>query len=236
MARPGSNNISLINNEEISRLAVFIKLNCKRNTLNPLLLPINEIDGIPVQVIFTCEGSHTNIHDISYLACSIYLEPNIEYTMAEYTVRGFGANFTLEHGILLLLEKLNTLSFNKFNGLIETKTVITPDTDGESASGYGQADVMRDLYNIIKAFKNLTPTVIECCVCYGVTKTHTNCNHRLCIACYSQLAVVKEGWCEYSGKPTYMKNCPLCRGLITKLLPETHLGELDESLIPESDD
>jgi hypothetical protein len=208
-----------LNNKQVANLATFFKNTCKHNSLNPFLLPISKIDGIPVQVVFTYEGERANAHDIIYLACTIYLEPNIEYSMAEFFVRDFDADFTLECGIIILLKKLNTLYFNKFKGVIETKT------SSDNGSGHGQADVMLDLYNIITTFENITPSVPECCVCYEITETHTSCKHQICIACYSQLEVVKEGSSEYRNRKTQMKNCPLCRSLITKLLPEVNRHE-----------
>lgn len=215
--------------EEVVRIAAYIKANCKHNeSLNPIVIPITEIDGIPVKVKFTYEGKVVDkVQVIHYIACRVYLAPNIEYTMAEFTVRDFDEEFTLEKGVMLLLKKINTLRFNKMIGLIQS----IPKSDNDSV--LDRPDLMTDLYNIIKTFENVKLSIIECSVCFEMTKTSTSCNHQLCISCYSKLEVVKEGWCEDSGQITHMKKCPLCRGVITKILPETEIGELNEHLVLE---
>lgn len=217
-----------LNNKQIDRLAAFLKTNCKPDSINLMILPIREIDGILVEVVFTCEGTQTNVHNMRYLACTISLAPNIGYTMAGFSVRDFDADFTLECGLILLLNKLSTLGFNKMLGLIETTT------GSDNVSSLERNDVILELCNILNSFKNITLTVCDCCVCFELTKTFTSCKHQLCIACYSKLPVEKEGWCEFSGKTTYMKSCPVCRGIITKMLPDIELGELSIRLIPET--
>ena len=48
----------------------------------------------------------------------------------------------------------------------------------------------------------------ECCVCFSLTKTKTNCGHTVCLECVSKIQ---------RDPNEYLKNCPLCRQQIKGL-------------------
>lgn len=216
-----------MSNKDVAEVASYLKRTVKSNTNTHTALPIRTIDGIPVEVVFNCESKRDQPNTLSYIACYIYLAPFIEYNMAEFVVRQFDESFTVEMGILLLLKKLNSLRFDQQKGIF--KTVHTRDGDEEPT-------ITQTFMNLFKGFKNLELTTGECCVCFESTETTTSCNHQLCIACYSKLDNVKEGWSEYSRRTTHMKSCPLCRQLIKKMSPDHQNFELHEELFPESED
>ena len=191
-------------------IADYIKTHTDRGPeLNALRLPIEEIDSIPVDVILNYEGEEAHIH---YIACYIYLAPNIEYTMADFSVRNFTVDFTIEQGIDLLMKRISLLKFDKykgcFNGVVESSPPIS-----------------EMFYALFKNDKNVKLSTRECSVCFDMTETHTSCKHQLCLVCYSKLNVVEKGWSTYSGRAIHIKQCPLCRGKIKKILSNTEFTD-----------
>jgi hypothetical protein len=206
---------------QIKKIAKYILKNCYPRQGNYFNLPIKKIDNISVIVEFTYEGNHD---ELSYLSCNIRLAPNIEYTMAEFLIRDFNDDFTLEQGLLLIFEKLKKLKFNKSKGLF-----IDPskNNDGDSQQ---EENIMITVFSILKGCENISLSINECCACLELTETHTSCGHNICIACYSRLEVVKHEWREYYGRDSFYKKCPMCRSIIDKLLPKTGVCELLEQL------
>lgn len=190
-------------------IADYIKTHTDRGPeLNAMRLPIEEIDSIPVDVILNYEGEEAHIH---YIACFIYLAPNIEYTMADFSVRNFTDDFTIEQGIDLLMKRISLLKFDKYKGCFNGVESSPP--------------ISEMFYALFKNVKNVKLTPRECSVCFEMTETHTSCKHQLCLVCYSKLNVVEKGWSFYSGRAIHIKQCPLCRGKIKKILSNTEFTD-----------
>ena len=204
--------------ETFKKIASYIKERCIPRTSNEIIVPIKRIDDIPVSVTFTYEGNNKEIH---YLACVIELSPKINYTMAELIVRNFNDEFPLEKGIQLIFEKIEKLKYNKISGLFYDYSK----NDGNS----GEENIMVTLFSILKNYENVCSSISECCVCLEITDTRTSCDHNVCISCYSKLDVSNKKWSQYDGTDLFYKKCPLCRGIIQKLLPETGC-KLEEQL------
>lgn len=205
--------------ETFKKIASYIKEHCIPRRGNVIIVPIKKIDDIPVIVTFTYEGSN---QEINYLTCIIELAPKIGYNMAEFIVRDFDDEFPLEKGIKLIFEKIEKLKYNKTNGLFYDHSK----NDGNSV----EENIMVTMFSILKNYENATSSISECCVCLEITETHTSCGHNVCIACYSKLDVSNKKWSEYYGKDLFHKKCPLCRGIIQKLLPERNYGDIEEQL------
>jgi len=202
-------------------ISLYLLENCNPRIYNSLKLPIKKIDDIPVNVEFSYEGNH---HEISCISCTIHLAPNNEYMMAEFVVRDFNEEFALEEGVKLIFEKINNLKFNQFKGL------LCDSSKNQENNGIIKENIMITIYSILNLYENVTSSINDCCVCLEITETHSNCGHNVCIKCYSKLEVSKKEWREYYGRNTFYKKCPMCRGIIQKLLPETEIGELSEQL------
>ena len=205
--------------ETFKKIASYIKKKCVPRTSNDLIVPIKKIDDIPVIVIFTYEGIN---EEISYLACVIELAPKIGYNMAEFIVRDFDDEFPLEKGIQLIFEKIEKLKYSKTKGLF-----YDPSNQDDNS---GDENIMVTMFSILKNYENVSSSISECCVCLEITETHTSCGHNVCIACYSKLVVSTKKWSEYHGTYLFYKKCPMCRGIIQKLLPERSYGDIQEQL------
>ena len=205
--------------ETFKKIALYIKEKCIPCTHNELILPIKKIDNIPVIATFSYES---NNEEFLWLSCVLALSPNIEYTMAEFIVRHFDNEFTLEKGVQLIFEKIEKLKFSKSKGLFYDHS--------KQDDNSGEENIMVMMFSIIKNYENVVSSINECCVCLEITETHTSCGHNVCIACYSKLDVSKKKWNEYWGRESFYKKCPMCRGIIEKLLPETDVCELAERL------
>ena len=209
---------------QFQKIAKYIQKNCHPRRGNNFKLPIRKIDNIPVIVDFSYEGNHA---EIFHLTCNILLSPNIEYQMAEFIIRDFDADFTLQQGIQLIFEKLEKLKFSTSKGLFHDPS---KNNDGDSQEEEEEENIMISMFSVLKFYENINSSISECCACFEVTETHTSCGHNVCIACYSKLEVAKKEWREYYGKESFYKKCPMCRGIIEKLLPETGVCELSERL------
>ena len=209
---------------QFKKFAKYIKKNCIARQGNTFKLPIKKIDNIQVIVEFSYEGNHD---ELSYLSCNIRLAPNIEYTMAEFLIRDFDDDFTLEQGLQLIFEKFQKLKFSKSKGLFYDPF---KNNDGDNREEEEEENIMITVFSILKGCENISSSINECCACMEVTETHTSCGHNVCVACYSKLEVAKNEWREYYGRDSFYKKCPMCRGIIDKLLPETGICDLSERL------
>jgi len=209
---------------QFQKIAKYMLKNCIPQTDNTFNLPIKKIDNIPVIAEFTYEGDQD---EISYISCGVRLAPNIEHTMAEFLVRDFDDDFTLEQGLQLIFEKLKKLKFSKSKGLFYDPS---KNNDGGSQEEEEEENIMITVFSVLKGCENISSSINECCACLEVTETHTSCGHNVCISCYSRLEVVKHEWREYFARDSFYKKCPMCRGIIDKLLPETDVCELSERL------
>lgn len=74
-----------------------------------------------------------------------------------------------------------------------------------------------DYDNLCKIFEDI-PNVEhagKCCVCYEFTKTHTKCDHSLCIECWSDIRTNPDGECEGEcDGDCKCIHCPVCRQVI----------------------
>lgn len=205
--------------ETFKKIASYIKEHCIPRTSNIIIVPIKQIDNIPVIVTFTYEGNNEKIH---YLVCVIELAPKIGYNMSELIVRDFDDEFPLEKGIKLIFEKIEKLKYNKTNGLFYDHSK----NDGNSV----EENIMVTMFSIIKNYENTRSSISECCVCYEITETRTSCEHNVCIACYSKIDVFEKKWVQYHRKDLFYKKCPMCREIIEKILPEREYGDIQEKL------
>ena len=57
----------------------------------------------------------------------------------------------------------------------------------------------------------------ECCVCFALTASRTNCGHSICLECIANLKIEKNETNETFSTYDDYKNCPVCRQRITFL-------------------
>lgn len=103
----------------------------------------------------------------------------------------------LEESLTKMFEILERVRFDKFTGNFY-------DSIKENNSKY--------IIENLQKCQNIKMRCAECCVCYEMTQTRTNCNHNICISCYSNLKTEDEDCdCECTF-------CPICWEEIHRIL------------------
>jgi hypothetical protein len=166
-----------------------------------LLFPINKICNLNVNVFitkhvrnhytFTIHLTHFNvendrIYDKNY--------SNVENVFDE-------ENF-IQYIAKNILSELKKIKIDKLNGKFTT-TQLLP-----------KYKKMQEMWSeFCQEFKNdehISLSINECCVCFTMTNTVTNCRHSVCLECISKLE-------DTVTHEVSHKNCPLCRQRIQRL-------------------
>lgn len=147
---------------------------------------INKIQKIPVAMHIDIQkkiinGEQNFYASIKITSSKIFYETSLDYVEL-YTVIHKLQKLSVK-AISIFLKKvksdLEKLKFDKFTG----KFILNNHKIQQHNIGI---DIFGDKYSNAE----------ECCVCYEKTLTETNCSHRLCIECWSNIK---------------KKKCPICR-------------------------
>jgi DNA-directed RNA polymerase subunit RPC12/RpoP len=110
----------------------------------------------------------------------------------------------LLHVVKHTLATLKTVKIDKLNGKF-----VTAQPSPQSV----KLDAMwADFCQEFKDDENMVLSLNECCVCFTVTKTTTNCGHAVCLDCISKLQPE-----AIADEMRNNINCPMCRQRIMAL-------------------
>ena len=166
----------------------------------PLLMPIKKIKNIGVEVSITKEKKSVYVLDIiptefrvqdDSLYEAVYNKLDTECVTEDDFIR-----FVIEN----VLKTLRVLNIDKLNGNFIT---------GERPPHVLKMDAMwEEFCQEFKDDETIELAMNECCVCFSLTKTKTNCGHTVCLECVSKIQ---------RDPNEYLKRCPLCRQQIKGL-------------------
>ena len=146
-------------------------------------IPIREIDGMPVMVNYKIHHNNIIIEILGTdCGCSC--------------IRGamWMSNF---HAAQLTAMNIYD-ELNKFTIILDDLKYCKMSGQLESTPSYYPVDC-----RFLKS-PNIKSRYEECCVCYEITSTKTQCNHPLCLKCWSQIVEVRE-------EDEFEQHCPICR-------------------------
>jgi hypothetical protein len=169
----------------------------------PLILPIKTIKNIGVEVSISRKNKkiyHFTIIATDFCANGHYslLEDMFERLQSDVTEDNF-IHRVIEH----ILRDLKNIQIDKLHG--QFVTYNTPEQLAQISNQWNE------FYQEFKDNEYITLTMNECCVCFTLTETTTNCVHAVCLECISKLRTITE-----AGRDDH-KNCPMCRQRITCL-------------------
>ncbi len=176
-----------------------------------LLLPIKKINNISVEVSITKDHKFNYILNIGPTEFSVAEDSLYE---VNFDNRIAGSIMTeedifIEYVVKVSLSNLKKIKIDKMNGCLTT-TEPAPKCQKMD-------DMWAEFCQEFKDEENLELTINECCVCFTMTKTLTNCGHTVCLECIAKLKTddVAEDVVMRSVKHI---NCPMCRQRIMFLL------------------
>ena len=173
-----------------------------------ITLPIKKISNISVEVIIRKQTKNKYILNINPIEFSVGEDESLYISI--YDNNCGGATYAMQedkfiervvHCTLLGLKKIK---IDKLYGLF---------TNDEPSL---KEKKIRDMWAIFcqefKDDEHMEMTIKECCVCFTMTQSRTNCDHSVCLECISKLKPVEivDG-AKHIG-------CPMCRQRITSLL------------------
>jgi hypothetical protein len=162
-----------------------------------LMLPIRKINNINVDVTIHKESKNTYILNIGPTDFSVD-EDSLYEAVYKREETPLSEEDFIEYAVQNTLVALKSIKIDKFNGKF---------TSAEPSPQAVKIDAMWTAF--CQEFKNEENMVLclnECCVCFSVTKTTTNCEHTVCLDCISKLRT-EPAEDQNSNK----KNCPMCR-------------------------
>lgn len=163
-----------------------------------LMLPIRKISNINVEVTIHKETRNTYILNIGPTDFSVD-----DDSLFEVIYRREGPHVSeddfIDYIVKNTLIALKAIKIDKLNG----KFTASPLSDQET-----KTDALWSAFcQEFKDEENIVLSMNECCVCFTVTKTTTNCEHAVCLDCISKLrteAIADE-------HNHNQKICPMCR-------------------------
>jgi len=189
--------ISAQNTEEFSPAfidSIIVRLKAVKSGKEVLYLPIKTIQKLEVDVEISYEDKEYKL-DITptFMPMRVW-EPII-----------IGTNTTtpkaLRESIIQTMKTLKNLRINKYYAQLES-----PDHQRRL-----EEQPWPEFFETFKDQAGIRLEVNECCVCFSVTKTETNCRHTVCLECLANLMSI-------SADDVPEKKCPMCRESITTLL------------------
>jgi hypothetical protein len=171
----------------------------------PLMLPIKTIHNINVEVSILKRNK--KIYEISIIPIDFCVNgDSLLEDMYERLQSDANEDDFLRRVIEYILRDLKNIQIDKFYGRFVTYN--TPEQLAQNSLQWSE------FYQEFKDNENITLTMNECCVCFTLTETSTNCGHVVCLECVSKLRTVTE---EEGTRRVDHKNCPMCRQKITDL-------------------
>ena len=169
-------------------------------------LPIKKIKNIGAKIsifkqsktgyIFNIAPTEFEVEDDSIFRCNYQRNVTLNEPESDFILR-------VVKDILITLK---TVQINKLYGTLMTTTPV-PQTMKMDALWIDFCEEFKDDENLVMALN-------ECCVCFTMTKTTTNCGHTVCLECISKIKTETE--VEDYIIEDY-KNCPMCRQRIVCL-------------------
>ena len=158
-----------------------------------LTLPIKSIKNIEVTVTLYKETDQMytlRILPVDFiLYCSLF---ETQYRMPDDKKKLFVLKMVCD-----VLLKLKALVIDKVNGVFITDHHL-----------YKNDEMLLAFMSEFNESETIVLNIGECCVCYGATRTITNCRHILCLECISKLP---------PNINLSLRDCPMCRQWITTL-------------------
>lgn len=166
----------------------------------PLMLPIKKIQNISVEVTIT--KINKNLYQLKIIPTEFYVnEGSLLGDLFQRQQQDTCENDFLNRSIQNILRDLKNIKIDKLHGQFVTSNEESGD--------------WTEFYQEFKDIENIVLTMNECCVCFILTETTTNCGHTVCLECISKLTSITEE--EDRGEYVDHKNCPMCRQRITCL-------------------
>ena len=164
-----------------------------------MMLPVKKISNINVEVSIHKETRNSYILNIGPTDFSVD-----EDSLYEVTHTRNGTDLTEDDFIDIVIRKtladLKAIKIDKLNGKFTTSEP-SPEALKTDALWTAFCQEFKDEENMVLSLN-------ECCVCFTVTKTTTNCEHSVCLDCISKLRTEEAILGEHSSN---QKICPLCR-------------------------
>ena len=147
------------------------------------VIPIIEIDGMPVHVMIYIQTAAINIKILHRRIGGCCYKDKI------YNIDHSNTTITTEDVYIILMKMTNILDDLKLDKM-SGRLAIT--------NAYYPLDC-----KFLKS-PNIKSKYQECCVCYDLTSTQTPCAHSLCIRCWGSIKIIGED--DEAEQP-----CPICR-------------------------
>ncbi len=175
-----------------------------------LLLPVKKINNISVEVSISKERK--SIYILNFRPTEFSVEEDSLYEtiydrLGNDLTKELGEDDFLLHVVKNTLTTLKTVKIDKLNGKFVT---------AQPSPQCVKLDAMwADFCQEFKDDENMVLSLNECCVCFSVTKTTTNCGHAVCLDCISKLQ--PEAIADELMRNVNSIGCPMCRQRIMAL-------------------
>jgi len=168
-------------------------------TKQQILLPIKKIKNINVEV--TISKLNKKFYELSITPLEFRMKNN---ALLEETVDRMPTDDTEEdflyRTVRRLLYILKNIKIDKYYGRF-----VAFQSQEQLAK---RALQWTDFYQEFKEDNNIVLTINECCVCFTLTETTTNCGHAVCLECISNLNTATD---DDDDDNAEHKDCPMCR-------------------------
>ncbi len=188
----------------IKRLAIIMNVKMEENLNCHYIMPINNIDGLPVEVIVILWKSKKGmtLRIVTEDSECAYEENAYNGTYQPYQLWSKEFNILenetpVELTTRLLRYSTTTipkLRFNKYIGVLSV-----------DQTNLGSPELFQELF----ACETVKLSFDKCSVCHDLTRCTTKCGHHLCHMCFSGIKRVHD---EDIGDS--VKKCPICRETI----------------------
>jgi hypothetical protein len=168
-----------------------------------MIMPIKKISNINVEVTIHKQTRNTyilNIGPIDFTVDDDSLYEVIYDRMGEERTCELTEDEFIEYIVQKTLLALKSIKIDKLNGKFTT-TTPTPQDMKTNAMWTAFCQEFKD-------DEHMGLSMNECCVCFTLTKTTTNCEHAVCLECISKLRTEAVNDEQSNIK---QKSCPLCR-------------------------
>ena len=186
-----------IENEPIALIDSLVGRLKMLRTKQQILLPIKKIKNINVEV--TINKLNKKFYELSVIPLEFRMKEN---TLLEETVDRAPTDDTEEdflyRAVRRMLYILKNIKIDKYYGRF-----VAFQSQEQLAKRVLQ---WNDFYQEFKEDENIVLTINECCVCFTLTETTTNCDHAVCLECISNLNTAT----DYEDSDEH-KDCPMCR-------------------------
>jgi hypothetical protein len=175
-----------------------------------LLLPIKKINNISVEVSITKEHKSNYVLNIGPTEFTV-AEDSLYEVIFDNRIAGniMEEDKFIDYVVNVSLANLKKLKIDKMNGCLTTT---------QPSPKFQKMDEMwAEFCQEFKDEENLELTINECCVCFTMTKTTTNCGHTVCLECIAKLKT-DDVMDEHMMRNVKHISCPMCRQRVLFLL------------------